>query len=78
MQMSKWEAKKMRNPWNQKFPESERIRRIQRAERNKNTKIQDMLSARVGVLLVVEVEMLVGNIELNCWKKRRERERLRS
>ena len=55
----------MRNP-------SEGIRRIQRAERNKNMKIQDMLSTGVGVLLVLNVEVLVNHIELNCWKKRRE------
>ena len=34
-------------------------------------KIQDMLSTGVGVLLVSKVEVLVDNIELNCWKKRR-------
>ena len=38
-------------------------------------KIQDMLSAGVGVLLVSKVEVLVDNIELNCWKKMKERER---
>ena len=36
-------------------------------------KIQDVLSAGVGVLLVLKVEVLLDNIELNCWKKRRER-----
>ena len=30
--------------------------------------IQDMLSEGVGVLLVSKVEVLVDNIELNCWK----------
>ena len=35
-------------------------------------KIQDMLSTGVGVLLVLQVEVLVDNIEVNCWKKRRE------
>ena len=78
VQMSKWETKKMRNPLKQKFPESEYIRRIQRAERNKNIKILDMLSTGVGVLLVSKVEVLVGNIELNYWKKKKEKGRLRS
>ena len=73
--MSKWETKKMWNPWKQKFP---RVRRIQRAERNKNMKIQDVLSTGFGVLLVLKVEVLVDNIEFNCWKKKREKERLRS
>ena len=36
-----------------------------------NMKIQDML-------LVSKVEVLVDNIELNCWKKRKEKGRLRS
>ena len=36
-------------------------------------KIQDMLSTGVGVLLVSKVEVLVDNIELNCWKRERER-----
>ena len=36
-------------------------------------KIQDMLSAGVGVLLVLKAEVLVDNIELNCWKKRKKR-----
>ena len=45
--------------------------RIQRAERNKNMKIQGMLSAGVGVLLVLKVAVLVDNIDLNCWKKRK-------
>ena len=47
-----------------------------RAERNKNVKIQDMLSTGVGVLLVSKVEVLVDNIVLNCWKKRKEKGRL--
>ena len=41
-------------------------------------KIQDMLSTGVGVLLVSTAEVLVDNIELNCWKKRKEKGRLRS
>ena len=44
---------------------------------NKNMKIQDILCAGVGVLLVSKVEVLVDNIELNCWRMRREKERLR-
>ena len=40
-------------------------------------KIQDMLFAEVGVLLMSKVEVLVGNIELNCWRKRVEEEQLR-
>ena len=68
----------MRDPWKQKFPESERIQRIQRAERNKNMKIQDMLSTGVDVLLVSKVEVSGDNIELNYWKKKKEKGRLRS
>ena len=30
------------------------------------------------MLLVSKVEVLVDNIEVNCWKKRREKERPRS
>ena len=45
-------------------------------EGNKNMKIQDMLSTGVGVLLVSKVEVLVDNIELNYWKKRKEKGRL--
>ena len=41
-------------------------------------KIQDILSTGVGVLLVLKVDVLVDNIEMNCWKKRGEKERLRS
>ena len=47
------------------------------AERNKNMKIQDMLFTGVGVLLVSKVEVLVGNIEVNCWRKKKEKEQLR-
>ena len=68
--MSKWETKNKMNPWKQKFPYSECIRRIQLAEKNKNMKIL----YRVGVLLVLKVEVLLDNIELTCWKKK-ERER---
>ena len=35
--------------------------------------IQDMLFAEIGVLLVSKVEVLVDNIELNCWRKKREK-----
>ena len=35
-------------------------------------KIDDMLCEGVGVLLASKVEVLVANIELNCWKKRQE------
>ena len=42
-------------------------------------KIQDMLFTGVGVLLVSKVEVLVDNIELNYWKKKKkEKGRLRS
>ena len=40
-------------------------------------KILDMLFAEIGVLLVSKAEELVDNIELNCWRKRNEKERLR-
>ena len=40
-------------------------------------KIQDMLFAEIGVLLVSSVDELVGNIELNCWRMRKEKERPR-
>ena len=75
--MSKWETKKMRNHWKQRFPEQEGIRRIPRAERNKNMKIQDMPFTAVVVLLVSKAEVLLDNIDLNCWRKRKENERLR-
>ena len=35
-------------------------------------KIQDMLSTGVGVRLVSKAEVLVDNIELNYWMKRKE------
>ena len=38
----------------------------------------EMLSTGVGVLLVSKIEELMDNIELNCWRKRNEKERLRS
>ena len=40
--------------------------RIAREERSRNTKIQDMLSTGVGVVLVSKVEVLGDSIELNC------------
>ena len=39
-------------------------------------KIQDMLFTEIGVLLVSKVEELVGNLELNHWLKKNEKERL--
>ena len=41
-------------------------------------KIQDMLSTGVGVLLVSKVEVSGDDIELNYWKKKKEKERLQS
>ena len=69
VQMSKWETKKMRNLLKQKFPEQ--------AERHKNIEIHDMLSTGTGVLLVSKVGVSEDNIELNYWKKKKERGRLR-
>ena len=63
MQMSKW-----------KNEEDEKESNEQRETKT----FQDMLSTGVGVLLVSKVEVLVDNIELNCWKKMREKEQLRS
>ena len=40
-------------------------------------KIQDILFTGIGVRLVSKVEVLVDNIELNCWRKRKERGQLR-
>ena len=37
-----------------------------------NMKIQDMLFTGIGVRLVSKVEVLVDNIEFNCWRKRKE------
>ena len=39
-------------------------------------KVQDMLCAENGVLLVSKIEELVNNIELNSWRTRNEKERL--
>ena len=41
-------------------------------------KMQDMLSTGVGVLLVSKVEVLVDNIELNCWRGKRKNDSDRS
>ena len=71
VQMSKWEMKKM-NPWKQKFPVSEYIQRIQRAERNKYMKIVGMLFTGIGVLLVSKFVVLGDNIKLNRWRKKKE------
>ena len=51
------------------------IRRIPQVERNKNMKIQDMLFSEIIVLFVLKIEELVDNIEVNCWRKRKEKER---
>ena len=67
MQMSKWETKE---PLEAEIP-SVRMHSKNPTKKKKNMKIQDMLSTRVGVLLVSKVEV---NIELNHWKKE-ERER---
>ena len=40
-------------------------------------KIQDMLFTGVRVLLLSKVEVLVDNIELNCWRKEKEKEQRR-
>ena len=56
----------MRNPWKQNSSQSQNEpKEFQRAERNKNMKIVDMLSTGVGVLLVSKLVVLVDNIELN-------------
>ena len=69
----------MGNDEDEKQMEAEvpRVRRIPRVEKNKNVKIQDMLCTGIGVLLVSRVEELVDNIEVNCWRKRNEKKRLR-
>ena len=36
-------------------------------------KIQDMLFTGIGVRLASKVEVLVDNIELNCWRKRKDK-----
>ena len=41
-------------------------------------KIQDMLCAEIDVLLASKVGELVDTIELTCWRKRNEKERLPS
>ena len=74
VEMGHWE---MKNYWKRRFPEQERIPRIPRVERNKNIKIQDMLFTEIGVRHVSKVEEPVDNIELNCWRITKEKERLR-
>ena len=65
----------MRNPWEQKFSESQCIQRIQRATRNKNMKIQDMLSIGVGVLFVSKVEVSGEKHRLELLEKEEKGER---
>ena len=65
-------------PLEAEIPRVRMIQRIQQAEGYKNMKIQDMLSAGVGVLLASKAEVLVDNIELNYWMKRKEKGQLRS
>ena len=77
VKFSKRDTIKTKNDWKQGFPEQGGIRRIPRVERNKNMKIQDMLFTEIGVLLVSKAVELVVNIELNCWRKRNEKKRLR-
>ena len=46
-------------------------------QKNKKTKIRDMLFSEAGVPLVSKVKELVHNIELNCGMKKNEKEPLR-
>ena len=68
MQMAKWDTKKMRN-LGSRNSQSQNESNESNEQRNKNMKIQDMLCAGVGVLLVLKAEVLVDNIELNNWRK---------
>ena len=68
------ELTKMKNHWKQRFSEQAWTRRIRPVERNKNMRIQDVY---IGVLLLSKVELLVENIELNCWSNGNESESLR-
>ena len=45
-------------------------------ESHESRESKDMLCTEIVVLLVSKVEELVDNIELNCWRKRKEKERL--
>ena len=65
-------------PLEAEAPKSKNESQESHESRNKNTKIQDMLCAEVGVVLVSKVEELVDNIELNCWRKSKEKGRLGS
>ena len=60
VKMSKWEAMMTKNHGKQRFARQECIRIIPRVEKNKNTKIQDMLCTEIGVLLVSKVEEVGG------------------
>ena len=60
----------------ERFPGQEIIQGIPQVERNKNTKIRDMQSTELGVLLVSQVVESGANIELNCWLKRNEKQLL--
>ena len=77
VQMSKWEAVKTNNHWKQLFPEQEQNRRTHKSRKTRTGRFRTRC-AEVGVLLVSKVEELVDNIELDCWKKRNEKGRLRS
>ena len=66
----------MRNDESGRSQSKNESQEIPRVERNKNMKILDMLFKEVGVLLVSRAEVLVDDIELNCWRKKK-KERLR-
>ena len=65
-------------PLEAEVPRARVTTKIQQAERNKNMKIQDMLFTGGGVLLVSKDEVSGDNIELNYWKRKKEKGRLRS
>ena len=66
----------MRNDESERSQSKNESQEIPRVERNKNMKILDTLFKEVGVLLVSRAELLVDDIELNCWRKKK-KERLR-
>ena len=71
----------MRNDEDEEPLEAEVLRarmntRVPPVERNKNMKILDMLSADVGEKVVSKVAEAEDNIEVKCWWKRNEKERL--
>ena len=66
----------MRNDESGRSQSKNESQEIPRVERNKNMKILDTLFKEVGVLLVSRAELLVDDIELNCWRKKK-KERLR-